>query len=269
MSWAPTYAELALDSTNGITLEKTRETAKVTAKFVQTLGAGSAVAQVAPGGRRIDVSGKIIGTTTSELTERVEALLEVLTRPDGGYLTLAAGRRILAYAVPGSVDVLKSSSNLAASWSASLTAPAAYWESTTLTTGSEAIGAGGSATATLAYSGTAPVRPTWKIRQATGTVANRAVSLVIANRTPDEAEYIRITNGALGNDTDYITLDPVAENAHVSGAVDSYTSGPSRLDGAFPVIVAGTNSLAMDALSTGGNLVVEFEYRDNYYTGGF
>lgn len=273
MSWTITFDGSALDESIGTSIDKVRDTPVTKIKETGLLSDGSAIEQYSKGGRRITLSGTVIGETTTQLDARVSAFVESFSNPSGGILSLAAGREIFAYPKLGSLELVKGSSNLALTFSVELYADSPYWRATTVTTDviHLATSSTNASTTTVAYAGTAPVRPVIEIKQhASATAAARdPLVLSVGNVTLDSPEYIRITNAALGNLTDIIVLDATDESVYLKDDTSSSTKPPKRIDGAFFRLQNGDNTIFLDAHTTGGHISVSLLYKATYYSSGF
>ena len=273
MSWTITFDGNPLDDTIGASIDKVRDTPVTKIKETGLLSDGSAIEQYSKGGRRITLSGTVIGTSTSQLDTRVSNIIEGFSNPSGGLLSLASGREIFAYPKLGSLELVKGASNLALTFSCELYADSPYWHDSSVTTEviHLATSSTNASTTTVAYAGTAPVRPKIQIKQhASATVAARdPLTLSVGNITLDSPEYIRITNAALGNITDIIVLDSTDESVYLKDDTSSATKPPKRIDGAFFRLQKGDNSIFLDAHTTGGHISVSLIYRATYYSSGF
>lgn len=273
MSWTVIYDGNTLDDSVGIAFDKIRDTPVTKLKETGLLADGSAIEQYSKAGRRIAMSGTVIGTSTSNLDVRASLLIESFSNPSGGVLSLSTGREIYAYPKIGSLELVKGSSNLALTFSVEFYTESPYWRSSSLTTDviHLATSSTNSATATVAYAGTAPVRPLIEIKQhASATAAARdPLTLSVGNITLDSPEYIRITNAALGNLTDIIVLDSTDESVYLKSDTSSSTKPPKRIDGAFFRLQNGDNAIFLDAHTTGGHISVSLIYKATYYSSGF
>lgn len=272
MSWTITFDGITFDNTTGTSIPKVKDKPIVKIKESPLLGDGIAIERYSRAGRRIKMSGTVIGTSTTQLDTRVSDIIEAFSNPSGGYLSLSSGRRIFAYPKIDTLELIKGSGNLALDFAVEFYTESPYWESTTVTTVAITLATAGTNTLlqTVTVAGTAPTRPLIKISQKTGTVGVRdPLGLSISNLTLDSPEYIRITGAALGNDTDVIVLDAEDESVYLDNDTSSSSKVPKRIDGTFPRLQSGANAIYLDAQTTGGDLTVSLLYRDRYYSSGF
>tara|TARA_R110000824_G_scaffold82382_4_gene206486 strand:- start:1596 stop:2129 length:534 start_codon:yes stop_codon:yes gene_type:complete len=177
---------------------------------------------------------------------------------------------LFSYPRVGSLELIKGASNLAMTFSCDFYAEEAFWKNTTVTSASVTLSGSNVGTLTVTNAGTAPVKPLIRITQKSGTSGVRdPLSLAIVNLTMVEQEYIRITNGALGNTSDRIILDSETETAYLENDSHASSKVPARIDGAFFPLLPGTNLLYLDALTTGGNLTVTLYYYTRFNSSGF
>jgi hypothetical protein len=273
MSWTITFDGNALDESVGTSIDKVRDTPVTKLKETGLLSDGSAIEQYSKGGRRIILSGTVIGTSTTQLDARVSAFIESFSNPSGGVLSLASGREIFAYPKLGSLELVKGASNKALTFSVELYAESPYWNASTITTDTlhlSGVGTNSSLT-TISYDGTAPVRPLLEIKQHTSAASavRDPLTLSIGNITLDSPEYIRITGAALGNKTDIIVLDSTDESVYLKDDTSASTRTPKRIDGAFFRLQNGDNKIFLDAHLTGGHITVSLLYKKTYYSSGF
>jgi len=273
MSWTITFDGNALDESIGASIDKVRDTPVTKIKETGLLSDGSAIEQYSKRGRRITLSGTVIGTSTTQLDTRVSNIVESFSNPSGGVLSLSAGREIYAYPKLGSIELVKGASNLALTFSVELYTESPYWRSTTVTTEDIHLAtlSANSTTATVAYAGTAPVRPVIQIKQHASAAAAVRDPLVlsIGNISLDSPEYIKITNAALGNLADIIVLDGTDESVYLKNDTSSSTKPPRRIDGAFFRLQKGDNTIFLDAHTTGGHITASLIYRETFYSSGF
>jgi hypothetical protein len=272
MSWTITFDGNALDDTVGTSIDKVRDTPVTKIKETGLLSDGSAIEQYSRGGRRITLSGTVIGTSTTQLDARVSNFIESFSNPSGGTLSLASGREIFAYPKLGSLELVKGASNKALTFSVELYTESPYWRSSSVTTEVIHLSSAGtnSTVATVAYAGAAPVRPRIEIKQhSSASAARDPLTLSIGNITLDSPEYIRITNASLGNLTDIIVLDSTDESVYLKDDTSSATKPPKRIDGAFFRLQSGDNKIFLDAHTTGGHITVSLLYRETFYSSGF
>ena len=76
MSWTVIYDGNTLDNSIGCAIDKIKDSPMVKLKESPLLSDGSAIEQYTKGGRRISMSGTIIGTSTSNLDTRVSNVIE-------------------------------------------------------------------------------------------------------------------------------------------------------------------------------------------------
>lgn len=271
MTWAPTFNGFDLDDTNGVALDRVKDLPNTKMRLAELLADGVAVERFSRGGRKIDLSGSVKGSTTTELDTRIGELLEAFSDPSGGNLTLATGRQIYAYPRPGAIEVLEGASNLGATWSAQLLTESPFWESTLSSFKTKTLNAGvNTGTVTATNNGTAPVVPLIRIVQKTGATGTRdPLNLAVLNLSLSEPEYIRITNGALGNTTDRIILDPADESVYLENDSAAASHVPSRIDGNFFRLEPGGNTIYVDALTTGGELTITLYWNEQYHSSGY
>lgn len=271
MTWAPEYNGLTLDSTNGIALSSVKDSPGMKVKLGELLADGMAVERMSRGGRRIELNGSIVGTSTSNLDDRIGDFLEAFSDPSGGNLTLATGREIFAYPRPGTIEVLQGSSNLGATISAQLFTESPFWQATLLSFKTKTLNAGvNTGTVTATVSGNASVVPLIRITQKSGAVGTRdPLNLAVLNLSLAEPEYIRVTNAALGNTSDRLILDPDDESVYLENDSSSSSHVPTRIDGNFFRLQPGSNTIYFDALSTGGDLTITLYWNERYHSSGY
>ncbi|QDP46569.1 MAG: putative tail protein [Prokaryotic dsDNA virus sp.] len=271
MSWTVIYDGNTLDNSIGCAIDKIKDSPMVKLKESPLLSDGSAIEQYTKGGRRISMSGTIIGTSTSNLDSRVSNVIESFSNPSGGLLKLS-DREIYAYPKLGSLELIKGSSNLAMQFGVDFFTESPYWRATATTTETISLSSSSTnaTTSAITYNGTAPVRPIIKIQQHTSASGARdPLTLSVGNVTLDSPEYIRISNAALGNTTDKIVLDSTDESVYLENDTSSSTKPPKRIDGAFFRLQNGSNTIFLDAHTTGGHITVSLVYKANYYSSNF
>ena len=272
MSWAIQYQSVNLNDTNGVTIEKVKDSPQVKMKVKEALSDGVAIERYSRGGRKIRIEGMVKGSTQSQLDTRVDSLIKIFSNPEGGDLYLNADRKIKAYPKIGALELVKGSSNLALSFTAELLTEETFWKATSTSTATKTLSTSGTNTGTFtaSVSGTAPVRPLIRITQKSGTSSARStLNLTLTNLSLTEQEFIRITNGALGNDSDRIILDSDTETVYLENDSSSNSKVPKRVDGTFFELQPGSNTVYVDAMGSGGNLTVTLIWYEQYYSSGF
>ena len=272
MSWSPNFDGFALDETNGITIEEVRETPKLTAEMQDLLTTGSAIVRRWEGGREVELSGKIVGTSASDFQSKIDDLMGAFAAPAGGYLSLNSTREIFAYPEAGDVEVLQASGNQAAGWSCRFTSTAAYWRSTTEDEHIKTYSSSSpiASSFTLQVSGGAVSKsPVKLVVEQYGVTGERQLDLLIKTRSLTPVDWIRIRDATIDGAAQLV-IDPDTESIYFEGVTSDVCRVPKRVDGSGLFAHAGViTNCWLDTLGGDGKLKFTFTSRQQYPTSGY
>lgn len=262
MAWAPTFDGLALDDSNGISWPEWKDHGPVKLEMDGALAGGREITSIHLEGRRITAKLALAASTTGAFDTRLSALLAVLQRLTPGVLSLAAGREIEAYCLPGAVSPGRGSRQNC-TIAVEFHAKEPYWRATTQ---SSAATVNSATTVSVAptNSGDAPAVPDLEIEN-TGGLTHTDVTCTIRNATTGyELRLFRFS------------LEP-GKLLHVKADGQVYIQAPSgansksptRLDGHHFDLAPGANSVEFEHnLGTASDVAFRVKWRHAYRTHG-
>ena len=267
MAWSITYRGFALDTTNGIAVDKVRESATTAFRESKLKGGGSALDLLRLEGRAVDVSGTIKGTSASDFKTKLAAFLAKMNDPSEGTLILDT-QELPCVAKMGAIEYGQTVEH--AKWSCRFVSGEKYWKSpsTTAITGGT-IGTSGSPshTETVTYGATrAETFPVWTITSAeSGTSSD--LDITFTNSTT--SEQMKITGLQMGA-SDVLTLDPNSETVYFSTSSSGASKPPRRIDGIFWSLSGASVAISVTINTTTftNGFTVGATYYNRYYSFG-
>jgi len=259
--FAPSFDGLALDASNGITLEEWEDRAPVALKFANNLAGGSTIRETYVAGRELEATIFLQGATGAEFNTRLAALMAKLQTGTAAVLKLTSGRQLLAYASPGPIKPTRGSNGLAARIRVEWATEAAYWTATASSTGN-VVNTASPVSFVATNSGNAPASPDFEIEN-TGATDYVGITVTIANTTTSKS--VR----ALQFDLDAGDTLVIKANGEVyveapSGAT---SKTPKRLDGTHPLLAAGANTLEFThTFGSGSDVTFRANWSGTFHT---
>ena len=267
MTWAITFRGFALSESNGIAVDKVRESASTAFRESKLKGGGSALDLLRLEGRAVDLSGSIKGTSAADFKTKLAAFLSKMNDPSEGTLILDT-QKLQCVAKMGAIEYGQTVEH--AKWSCRFISGEKHWSSpgTTAITGGT-IGTSGSPshTETITYGATkAETFPVWTI---TSAESGTASDLDITFKNTTTSEEMRISGLQLGA-SDVLTIDPDSETIYFSTSASGASKPPRRIDGIFWSFSGSSTAILVTINTTTftNGFTVGATYYTRYYSFG-
>lgn len=225
MSWSPSYDGYALTSANGIAIPKWSVTPASEVKTDDLLEEGSIFDEARLSGLSGQMTFHVSGTTTTNLRDRVSALLAKLRRRDLALLKLDSTREVPALGKVGELAPPKGGEGLQAIFTWKWMALEPYWRATSESSDSE-VNSSAAPTISLQNAGDAHAWPRWEIEN-TGVTDYIGITVTIRNGTSGE-EFRLVKLDLAAGDTLYVSE---AGEVYLNSGASANSRAPLRVDG--------------------------------------
>lgn len=259
--FAPSYDGLALDATNGITLEEWEDHGPVRLKFEENLAGGQTIRESYLSGRKIEGTIFILGSTAAELNTRLTALMAKLQRSTAADLKITSGRLITAYCAPGPIKITPNTNGTSARVKVEWMAEQPYWKKSSASTGS-VVNSTSPVSFVATNNGGAPALPDFEIEN-TGGSNYTGNSVTIENTTTGKS--LRCLQMDLDSG-DKLIIKANGE-VYLDSPSGATSRTPKRLDGTHPILQAGANTLTFThTFGSGSDITFRSNWSDTYHT---
>lgn len=261
------FRGFALDDTNGIAMRGLSDEPPIEGKRVPMIGDGDAFQRVRRAGRRVRLSGDVIGSTEAELKTRSRGLMAALQDPSKGTLILDA-YELPCWSRPGKLEYqVPMGEAFRATWSCLFESEEPYWTEAAAAIATHSVNnnAVSEQTFTVTYgSDLAETYPLFEIKQL-AAVLTTGFEVTLVN--DDTGEEFRLLDFDLGQN-DVLSVDPYTEQVWISSDQSGNALPPRRVDGVFWPVTGANFDLIVRHNQQGSspNLQVKTSLWKRHYT---